>query len=73
MDGLDKTAGQTDAEERPGQHQHPRRTGGQPVGREPDEDVQPGEGYRLGGEGNGRLCRMAKYGQAASVDQTVGT
>ena len=72
MDGLDKTAGQTDAEERPGQHQHPRRTGGQPVGREPDEDVQPGEGYRLGGEGKWSALPDGQIGQRQR-GQTVGT
>lgn len=72
MDGLDKTAGQTDAEERPGQHQHPRRTGGQPVGREPDEDVQPGEGHRLGGEGKWSALPDGQIGQR-QCGQTVGT
>ena len=72
MDGLDKTAGQTDAEEQPGQHQHPRRTGGQPVGREPDEDVQPGEGHGLGGEGKWPALPDGQIGQRQR-GQTVGT
>ena len=72
MDGLGQTAGQTDAEEQPGQHQHPRRTGGQPVGREPDEDVQPGEGHGLGGEGKWPALPDGQIGQRQR-GQAVGT
>ena len=42
------------------------------VGREPDEDVQPGEGYRLGGEGKWSALPDGQIGQRQR-GQTVGT
>ena len=42
------------------------------MGREPDEDVQPGEGYRLGGEGKWSALPDGQIGQRQR-GQTVGT